>query len=86
LVTPGSNVEIDGNQLTRKYLTIKGIHNYNPKHLGTALRFLEKHSQKYPYNELVGTVFSLSEINEAIESASSGKYIRIGVRTRAEAR
>ncbi len=84
LVTPGSDLGIDGNQLTRKYLTVKGIHNYNPKHLGMALKFLEKYSQKYPYNELVGKVFSLSQINEAVESASTGKYIRIGIRTETE--
>ena len=85
LVTPGCNLDVDGNQLTRKYLTIKGIHNYNPKHLGMALKFLEKCSQKYPYSELVGKVFSLSRINEAVELASTGKYIRIGVRTQTEA-
>ena len=86
LVMPGSDLGIDGNQLTRKYLTVKGIHNYNPKHLGMALRFLEKCSRKYPYDELVGRVFSLSQINEAIESASTGKHIRIGVRTVTEAK
>ena len=85
LVTPSSNLEIDGNQLTRKYLTVQGIHNYNPKHLGMALKFLEKYSQEYPYDELAGKVLSLSRINEAVESASTGRYIRIGVRTRAEA-
>jgi len=86
LVMPGSDLGIDGNQLTRKYLTVKGIHNYNPKHLGMALRFLEKCSRKYPYDELVGRVFSLSQINEAIESASTGKHVRIGVRTVIEAK
>ena len=80
LVTPGSELEIDGNQLTRKYLTLKGIHNYNPEHLGMALKFLEKYSGKYPYDELVGKVFPLSQINEAIEIASTGEFIRIGVR------
>ncbi|UCF16094.1 MAG: zinc-binding dehydrogenase, partial [Phycisphaerales bacterium] len=79
LVTPGSDLGIDGNQLTRKYLTLKGIHNYNPKHLGMALRFLEEHSQKFPYNELVARVLPLSQINEAVELASTGKYIRIGI-------
>jgi putative phosphonate catabolism associated alcohol dehydrogenase len=80
LVTPGSELDIDGNQLTRKYLTIKGIHNYNPEHLGMALMFLEKYSGKYPFGELVGRVFPLTEINKAIESASTGEYVRIGVR------
>jgi putative phosphonate catabolism associated alcohol dehydrogenase len=80
LVTPGSDLGIDGNQLTRKYITIKGIHNYNPKHLGMALKFLEKYSRKYPYEELVKKVFSLSQINEAVGLASTGKYIRIGIK------
>ena len=79
LVTPGSDLGIDGNQLTRKYLTIKGIHNYNPKHLGMALRFLEKNSRKFPYDELVARVLPLSQINGAIELASTGRHIRIGV-------
>jgi alcohol dehydrogenase len=81
LVMPGSDLGIDGNQLTRKYLTIKGVHNYHPRHLGTALRFLERYSQKYPYDELVGRVLPLSQINKAIDAASTGEDIRIGVRT-----
>ncbi len=86
LVMPQSILEIDANMLTRKYLTIKGIHNYNPRHLGMALRFLEKHLHKYPYGELVGKVFSLSQVNEAIDAASSGKYIRTAISTVTEAK
>lgn len=81
LVTPGSHLGLDGNQLTRKCLTVRGIHNYHPKHLGMALKFLEEHAAKYPYQELVGTVFPLSKINEAIETAMSGDYVRVGIRT-----
>lgn len=80
LVTPGSDLAIDGNQLTRKYLTVKGIHNYHPSHLGMALTFLAECSDKYPYNELVGKVFPLARINEAVELALSAQHIRIGVR------
>jgi alcohol dehydrogenase len=80
LVSPGSDFLLDGNTLTRKTLTIKGIHNYHPGHLGKAVRFLEKNSGKYPYGELVGEVFPLEQINEAVGSATSGKYIRIAIR------
>jgi len=80
LVTPGSDLDIDGNQLTRKYLTIKGIHNYHPRHLGMALKFLEKHHQKYPYDDLVGKIYPLSEINDAIALAETGKFARIAVK------
>ncbi len=67
-------------QLTRKCLTIKGIHNYKPEHLGKALRFLETHWQKYPYAELVGRTFPLSQINEAVRVGASSRYIRVGIR------
>ncbi len=79
LVTPGSHLDIDGNQLARNYLTVKGIHNYHPDHLAKALDFLEKHSHKYPYSDLVGARFPLTEINEAIEVANSGEYIRVAI-------
>ena len=79
LVTPGSNLDVDANQVTRNYLTISGIHNYHPKHLKRALEFLEAHSHEYPYAELVGARFSLDAINEAVESAASEKHVRVAV-------
>jgi len=84
LVTPGSDLGIDGNQVTRKYLTIKGIHNYKPEHLGKALEFLEKASARYPYATLVGRTFRLNAINEALDVAASAKHIRVAVTNAAE--
>ena len=80
LVSPGSDLGIDGNLVTRKCLTIKGIHNYRPDHLGQALRFLEQRCGELPYPELVGSVFPLAEINDAVGVASSGNHIRVAVR------
>ena len=79
LVTPGSLLNIDGNTITRKYLTIRGIHNYNPEHLGKALLFLEKNKEKYPFNEIVKIRFPLSGINDAVEASKSGEFIRVGI-------
>jgi putative phosphonate catabolism associated alcohol dehydrogenase len=80
LVMPGSTFEVDGNVLTRKCLTLRGIHNYRPENLGAALRFLSDHGAAYPYGEVVGAVFPLKEIEAAVECAASGKFIRVGVR------
>lgn len=80
MVTPGSILDIDANQITRKCLTIKGIHNYRPEHLGMALKFLENNYEKYPFNEIVKVSYPLSEINEAVKTAGSGEYIRVGIR------
>ena len=79
-VMPGSNLDIDGNQVTRKCLTIKGIHDYKLEHLGKAIRFLEKRSERIPYKGLVDRMFTLAEINEAIQAAASGKYVRVAIR------
>jgi putative phosphonate catabolism associated alcohol dehydrogenase len=80
LVTPGSDLGLEGNVLTRNCLTVKGIHNYHPDHLAQALQFLEQHGEKYPYADMVGATFSLSEINEAVRVAASGKHIRVAIR------
>lgn len=79
LVTPGSDLGIDGNQLTRKCLTVKGIHNYNPEHLGQALSFLDRYSSKYPYDTLLGAAYPLADINDAVEAAATGEHVRVGV-------
>jgi putative phosphonate catabolism associated alcohol dehydrogenase len=80
LVTPGSDLGLDGNQLTRKCLTLKGIHNYHPRHLGRSLEFLKQHAARYPYAELVGAAFSLDQINQAVQAAASGQFVRVAVR------
>ena len=80
MVTPGSVMDIDANQVTRKCLTIKGIHNYRPEHLGMSLRFLENTCDKYPFEEIVKISFPLSAINEAVRTAGTGEYIRVGIK------
>ena len=81
LVIPGNFLEaIDANQLIRKYITIKGVHNYHPDHLGKALKFLETVSELYPFDEIVKVSYKLEDINKAVLDASSGEYIRVGIR------
>jgi alcohol dehydrogenase len=80
MVAPGARFELDGNTLTRKCLTLRGVHNYAPRHLGEGLRFLERTRARYPYEALVGAVYPLSDINVAAEEARSGRHLRVGVR------
>ena len=79
LVMPNTDLGIEGNQLTRKCLTAKGIHNYAPRHLARALAHLTAHHQHYPYAELVGATYPLEHIGEAIETAFTGSFIRVAV-------
>lgn len=80
LVTPESNLTLDGNIITRKYLTIGGIHNYHPAHLDGALSFLASTVDKYPYHKLVNPITALDDINHALDLAKQGKSARVGVR------
>jgi alcohol dehydrogenase len=80
LVRPNSLLNVDANQVIRKYLTISGIHNYDPTHLKAAVEFLQTHQAVFPFDAIVGRVFPLGRINEAIAEASSGRHIRVGVR------
>ena len=84
LVTPGSGFVIDGNMLTRRYLAIRGIHNYHPAHLGKGLAFLAATADKYPYASLVSPVLELGEIQRAFGLAEQRVSVRVGVRCDAQ--
>lgn len=80
LVTPKSEFALDGNVLTRKLLTLRGVHNYHPRHLGEGLAFLARTSQKYPYRDLVSPQLPLAEINRAFDLAQCNAAPRVGLR------
>ena len=44
-------------------LTIRGVHNYAPRHLEQAVRFLADAWQRYPFAEQVGETFPLAEVD-----------------------
>ncbi len=80
MVHPKTAFKITGEQIIRKCLTIKGIHNYEAKHLEKAVEFLSKTVNKYPYDELVSSnVFKLENFTDAIEEAKQKNYPRIAL-------
>ncbi|XP_039274227.2 L-threonine 3-dehydrogenase-like [Styela clava] len=77
LVHPNSNLSITGEQIIRKCITIRGVHNYAPRHLDRALEFLSRTAESYPYEELVSpNPFSLEEIEKAITETNKKLYHR----------
>ena len=79
LVCAGADFTLDGNTITRNYLTLTGIHNYAPEHLAEALKFLERTQSRFPYEGLVGKVFPLGRVGEAFARAAEKRDIRVGV-------
>ena len=79
LVCAGANFTIDGNTVARNYLTIKGVHNYAPKHLAEGLAFLEATRSRFPYEALVSSVVPLSEVRRAFDLAAAKTGARVAV-------
>jgi hypothetical protein len=58
-------------------LLYPGIHNYAPRHLDQAVDFLEKTIMKYPYEEVIGPTYNLSDLSSALKIATEKVYSRI---------
>ena len=76
---PNANVTYDFSDVIFRYLTIKGVHNYDTRHMQWAIDFLAQTQRVYPFEKMVTHTFSLDRINEAMKLAQSGKAIRVAV-------
>jgi alcohol dehydrogenase len=79
-VFPSAPVSLALEQVVRRQLMLRGVHNYAPRHLLAAVEFLTKHGETYPFAELVAGWYPLSRIHDAMTAGSGGTAIRIGVR------
>ncbi len=65
-------------QLVRNQWTLRGIHNYAPRHLAQAISFLAV-ARGYPFADLVSAWYPLAEAQAALEHAARGECWRVGV-------
>ena len=79
MVHPATRLELTGEQVIRKCLTIRGVHNYAPRHLDEALAFLERTAHRFPYESLVSPPFPLKELDAAVRVAEDRRYLRVAV-------
>ncbi|MGD9648533.1 MAG: zinc-binding dehydrogenase [Pirellulales bacterium] len=79
-VFPGPGLEILPEQIVRRNLTLRGVHNYAPRDLTNAVSFLAAHQRQYPLASLVGAWYPLKEVNRALEQALDPARLRVGVR------
>jgi len=77
---PGAVFSYDLSDIIFRYLTIKGVHNYDTRHLQCGIDFLDMTKGIFPFRKLVGRNFALGEINVAMKAALSGESIRIAVK------
>jgi putative phosphonate catabolism associated alcohol dehydrogenase len=79
LVNPNDTFEIDGNELLRKLITLKGVHNYHPRHLIQALDFVMANRDRFPFKDLVDSKFGLEDLNEAFAKAADRTVLRAAI-------
>ena len=78
-ITPGGAVTIDPNDLVRRMLTIRGLHNYAPQDLVEAVDFLCRTGERFPFESLAGGAFALEDIGQAFESATGRPGRRVSI-------
>ena len=73
-------IGIDAEQVIRKLLTIKGLHNYNFDDLQYALSFIKDQYLNFPFSDIVSKEFPLNEAQDAFEYAIEHRPLRVGVK------
>lgn len=79
-VKKSSPVQIDPENVVRRWLSVRGVHNYTPNDLRAAVTFLERFGSTYPFANLVEHTYPLAEVNAALESAVQTRPFRIAIR------
>lgn len=79
LVNPNANVTIDANVLVRRWITMRGIHNYHPRHLIQALDFVMANRDRFPFKDIVDSKFALKDLDMAFKKASERTVLRAAI-------
>ena len=72
-VLPGRRIEVSPETMVRQWLTITGVHNYEPRHLTRAVKFLERTLEVYPWHAVVADPVDLDAIASVLAPAPAGK-------------
>jgi threonine dehydrogenase-like Zn-dependent dehydrogenase len=79
LVSPDANVTIDANMLVKRWITMRGIHNYHPRHLIQALDFVMANRKRFPFKDIVDSKFALKDLDLAFKKASERSVLRAAI-------
>ncbi|WP_233201930.1 alcohol dehydrogenase catalytic domain-containing protein [Cryobacterium sp. Y11] len=78
-VSPGEHVALDPESIVRRLITLRGVHNYTPGDLQTAVDYLRGAWHRHPFSALVGTTFPLEKADAALALAATARYPRVGI-------
>ena len=83
-VFPGPPLSLNLETVVRRMLNIRGVHNYIPDDLVTAVEFLHCYHEAYPFVELVTGSYELTQAELAFKAAAEPDSLRIAIRPRSE--
>jgi len=78
-VFPGALATLDLSEIVFRWLTVRGVHNYDLRHLQRAVDFLIETQELFPFASLVGEQYPLEMIGDALEAAQARRAVRIAV-------
>jgi len=77
-VFPARPVALPMEEVVRRLFTLRGVHNYAPRHLSSAVEFLA--TTTCPFASLVAAWLPLDDVGRAFDMAASSAGRRVGVR------
>jgi alcohol dehydrogenase len=78
-VAPVGKVGLDPENVVRRMLTIRGVHNYHPCDLAEALAFLAGPGRDFPFESLVAAEYPLEQAEQALAHAHAQPGVRVAV-------
>jgi alcohol dehydrogenase len=78
-VAPVGNIGFDPENAVRRMLTIRGVHNYHPRDLATALTFVAGPGCQFPWESLVVAKYPLEQAEDAFADAHARPGVRVAV-------
>ena len=76
---PGADFTYDACDIVWRRLILKGIHNYDARHLQAGVDLLAMTRDIFPFKAIVTHRVSLADINDGMRLAESGQAIRVAV-------
>jgi threonine dehydrogenase-like Zn-dependent dehydrogenase len=76
---PNASFTYNASDILWRRLSIRGVHNYDARHLQMGIDFLALTRHEFPFERLVTHQVSLEDINAGLRLASSASAIRVAV-------
>jgi alcohol dehydrogenase len=76
-VAPCKTVPLDPEMMVRRMITLRGVHNYHPRDLASAVQFLDEHLLHFPVQSLVTEKYALESVNDAFRQAETLSGVRV---------